>query len=349
MSTYNTRQWLEKAHSRSMEGTLIESNTLCPKCKYNLFGLKIGGICPECGSKIRPRQRRRHADRKTLSDAPIRRIRLLQLGYVLMSAGGLSVAFVVLLRGAGLVQAGAIVGLAASLCWLGGVAIVSLPRPREAVRGTEDKSWLLLRGASVVTQSAWFFLAAISIGQISAVASGSSIGPTVMITKELTNIGVLGFIPLFIMLKRLSNWSEDPYYGKRMFKAGLYLTTLWIAYGLGVRLRVPIALGNPMWMVEGLPLVPALILAAYFYAMLQILREAQSASWTVAQIHELKACEARDAVTRACEADEGRQKREHEGFGGPLKPPPGSMFGVGDPRKALGHAGQDLPMRTKRW
>ncbi|RMD65661.1 MAG: hypothetical protein D6824_02265, partial [Planctomycetota bacterium] len=155
--------------------------------------------------------------------------------------------------------------------------------------------------------------------------------------------------PTFWLFKRLACWSEDACNGDRIANAGLYLAAGGLLWMAGLRLNMPLI---PLFMVavgaSGLPLLGVFLVWAYGWALLQLVREARSASWTIARIRrdEAHAIEERERFERLHRL--GEQERAKLGVGGAVQAPPGSMLGVGDPRKASGHGGPDTPPR-KWW
>lgn len=371
--------WLAEAAKRANQGALIEDEQACDACGYSLRGLRVGGVCPECGEPIefdisvpgavrRRRQRRwwnrlgpaqligTHQRRRqrlarerlaasaepkpllkpetTLSQAPIWRIRLLQLGYVLAALGATGGGVGLALHRAGGVGGAAGVWLAAAALWLGGVAVLCAPKPRGAGREEEDWSWTLFRALALTTQSAWLLLAAAHAATQGTLAQGFVLTALV--------VAVAGLAPTFWLFKRLACWSEDACNGDRIANAGLYLAAGGLLWMAGLRLNMPLL---PLFVVAlgrtGLPLLGVFLVWAYAWALLQLVREARTASWTVARIRrdQAHAQEERERFERLRAL--GEQERERLGFGGAVQAPPGSMMGVGDPRKARGHGGPD--------
>jgi hypothetical protein len=250
MSAFNDPRYL--AASGAIKGVtmLVEQDRACPACGYNLKGLAVGGVCPECGRAIALAAKK--GDTDMLVDAP--------RGYLNRFAGSLTIAFVGLsfnLIGLFTVVVLAIVNsvfgfygqtgpngmvgpqlriptpsdgvfatvfLAGAGVWLTGLIIATIPRPTpltaDASRATE---WKRLRIATVITQSGWFLASALIL--VIAIAAptpppGTPMPGWVPFSATVAVIaacgGLVGLIPTAILLARYADWIPDPELGWRM-------------------------------------------------------------------------------------------------------------------------------------
>lgn len=135
-------------------GEVVADDRLCPKCKYNIRGLPIGGVCPECGMPIIAGPGTIKTRRELpIDQAPKRYMKLLEIGFMLLAFGGIGgVAVNVLLflnsidETRGLIMSGACL-----LAWTAGVLLVVRPRPLATARKPGEVEWKWLRRAAVAT------------------------------------------------------------------------------------------------------------------------------------------------------------------------------------------------------
>lgn len=127
-------------------GSVILEDEACPKCDYNLKGLRRGGVCPECGRGISARKRGKRA---LMIDAPRGYLRGLMLVFLMMGWAGIG-AFLIavvpmivfslpILRATGLASVLSVVAMVGALGWVGVVVVGrGAPVPNEAwVHGVE--------------------------------------------------------------------------------------------------------------------------------------------------------------------------------------------------------------------
>jgi len=81
MSNLNTEAYLRA--KGVIDSEPIDHDHPCPTCGYNLRGLKYGHKCPECGALIE----RRHRRLEHFMDAPIKYMKQIRLGMLLIAAG----------------------------------------------------------------------------------------------------------------------------------------------------------------------------------------------------------------------------------------------------------------------
>lgn len=109
---------------------MLEHDRPCGTCGYNLKGLSPGGVCPECGSPIRPRSGTSEIAPELL-EAP--RATVVSIGYGCLGLVGLTVLEFLVNVGMGLGKASTLwlsaVGVCFGLAWVAGVALVTSARP----------------------------------------------------------------------------------------------------------------------------------------------------------------------------------------------------------------------------
>lgn len=192
--------------------TIIMVDRECIDCGYNLRGLKIGGVCPECGRSIEAKKSApRYSDQ--LVQAPIGWLEAFSIGALLMflAALGLVVMTIALLfySGPAMILIIGFIGLA----WFAGVWLVTRPRPMLAATVVNTRlEWSGARVAARLTQACWPLA---SIGILLAVvlrqgaAPGAAVGVAAVCGSLLALVALGGLAPLCVMLARIADWAED--------------------------------------------------------------------------------------------------------------------------------------------
>jgi predicted Zn-ribbon and HTH transcriptional regulator len=182
----------------------------CAKCGYDLKGLEIGSVCPECGTTIKPKSA--FGPRGgTMTDADPRYVKRIIAGFSLMSAAILASMFglVATLFGGWLGYAMLLAGGAA---WVGGIWLISGRRPPDFhALGNPildaERSRLTVRVAS----GGWaLFVVLIVVG--AAFNAGGMAGATGVIAIAASIAGLAAFaglVPISIFVAELEFWMSD--------------------------------------------------------------------------------------------------------------------------------------------
>ncbi|MBX3353215.1 MAG: hypothetical protein KF684_09790 [Phycisphaeraceae bacterium] len=273
MSAFNDPRYLAAQGLLNTPRT-IEQDKPCPKCGYNLKGLTVGGVCPECGRAISVPQKRMLED--TLVDAP--RAYLLRFT-VAISAAFVGLACIIFGLFTALTLAvmnsvfgfygqsgpNAIVGpqlqiptpsdtfytlvfLFGSLAWVGGFVVTTLPRPDPPdADEPRRREWYRLRVASWGTQGAWVLAAALLLVlTMSAPTPGPGAGMPlwVVVIATISAISALvafvGLVPSAVLLSCYADWVPDTELSWRM------RTSAW-SIGVFGALIVVTGLTPPGW------------------------------------------------------------------------------------------------------
>lgn len=300
----------------------------CVGCGYNLKGLTIGAVCPECAQPITRLKARIPDD--VVTNAPIGYVRILQAGFTLMAAsavGGLFVPLVVF-TSPGFAPATA---LMVAMAWLAGVSIVCWPRPAPPPGRKRHSDWPILRIAVFVTQAAWPLAVIVGLSLAAAppapVALGATPAPTGLfggvsiVTKIIAALAVLGIVPTMWLLANLSEWVNDDDRARRLkYASGLAAVALLLEL-FGATFRLPI--GGPFGslMILGLNVVPLIAVGVVLYNVWSIVQLAQTTAWAIntakRQREREQALRERVERDRAAAQEELRAK---EPFGGPIPP-----------------------------
>lgn len=202
--------------ARALDEVILTEHP-CPKCGYELRGLKAGGVCPECGAAIRSPKAKRFAD--NLTDAPMWFLSRLAIGLGLMA--GVVVLGVVMTAYSGLLAfqmrplswlAGGTVALTLSLAWLGGCYIAMTKRPvttnmvRDAVLDTGPMRHAARATAAIPAVAVFAWALAVVTGHWSLSA----------LAGLVTIAALFGLVPLCVYLSSLADWSGDTVTGDRL-------------------------------------------------------------------------------------------------------------------------------------
>lgn len=186
-------------------GMPVEADRVCANCQYSLRGLRAGGVCPECGQPISTRSRRFEDN---LTDAPVAYLRVLALSCSVMAVSSLTITVCLIGFGAtGRTAFGAIAALA-SVAWWVGVFIATAPRPRHGFSSPGPHE-AYLRLASRWTQAGWgaaFFAAGVGLTLPAGTPAADATGIASLV---FSFVGLIGFVPLSILLADLGDWAQD--------------------------------------------------------------------------------------------------------------------------------------------
>lgn len=188
-------------------GDVVSDDRLCPKCKYNIRGLPIGGVCPECGTAIiaAPSGFGSRGE-LPIEQAPKAYMKLLETGFVLLAFGGIGgVAVNVMLFLGGMDKIrGFIMSGACLIGWTVGVLLVVRPRPLAEARKPGEIEWKWLRRAAVGTSLGALALVILSV------AIGMVWSPGVVIAGILHQVFALAALcTTAVYASFLCDWASD--------------------------------------------------------------------------------------------------------------------------------------------
>lgn len=242
MSAFNDPRYLA---AQGMLGTPmpIESDRPCAGCGYNLKGLFVGGVCPECGRPISVPKKRMLDD--TLVDAP--RAFLLRFAVAASAAFvglvcivfGLFTAITLLVINSvfgfyGQAGPNAIVGpqlriptpshtfyasvfMFGAVAWCAGFIVTTLPRPDPpGVHESRRREWLRLRLACWGLQCLWLLAASLLLLLVMRAPSpgpGAAMPTWVVVIATIASLSALfaflGLLPCAVLLARYADWVPD--------------------------------------------------------------------------------------------------------------------------------------------
>jgi hypothetical protein len=203
----------------------VESHLHCQGCDYDLFGLRFGGKCPECGLAIRPPIRVSGSS----NDAPIAALTRLRNGIFALLAALTTIPFAI--ASAFIPQAFAIaLGLLAILAiasWIYGVFILTAPLPGRPDEET-DRNATILRNATRALAFSWFFV----LGLPLIYRIGVPLSPIAMYLVWLVAViaAGTGFTLLSVSVSRLAAWANDPDLGHHLRGAAVAVALLILGF-----------------------------------------------------------------------------------------------------------------------
>ncbi|MCC5823087.1 MAG: hypothetical protein JJU44_07340 [Planctomycetes bacterium] len=192
-----------------MQPQVITESRPCNQCDYDLVGLTVGGLCPECGAPIRAKRRAIGPREGTMTDAPPSYVKKIMGGFAMMSFGvlGALMGLVVSVFGA---SVGQMIVLLASGLWLGGVWVITGPRPPDFA-DLENPILDAARTRLLVRIAGGMWLLFLVLVLAGGLASGVSIlGPTLRVLSGIAGLlAFVGLIPISIYVAELEFWMSN--------------------------------------------------------------------------------------------------------------------------------------------
>ncbi len=250
MSAFNDPRYLAASGAIKGVTVMVEQDRACPGCGYNLKGLSVGGVCPECGRPISLAAKKGLDD--MLVDAPARYLHrfatALTAGFLGLAITVFGVWMLITLTILNSVfgfygQTGrngiagpqariptpsdgvfASVFLFGASLWLAGLVVATQPRPTPpGASESRESEWTGFRKAAWITQAGWFLASVLILTLALAFtppAGGAPIPAWVVMTATgavlSAFVGLAGLVPTAILLARYADWIPDTELGWRM-------------------------------------------------------------------------------------------------------------------------------------
>lgn len=304
-------------------GETYEPGRLCAHCNYDLGGVPVGNVCPECGKAAGRAGRRGRSGRivESLMDAPMWYLKSLALGTTLLCG----VLFAVMLLGlfgtvllrrsyGDLPPAG--LKLMLAIVWWVGVYIATSPRALTNPGSFNAKAeWRRLRVVNRVTQAFWAIGASLGLMHAAVTANMLPGGPTpngallISIAWAIaTLIGMFGLVPLCIQLGDLAEWAQDSPLNARFNTAGGS-----IAFGGVINIVLELTTRiNPLWFLFKFLSLMALLLLVFgvvlFFA--NIFNFATMIHWAIRNKEKLHEVDERRMERDLREAERLREQQD---------------------------------------
>jgi len=211
--------------------------------------------------------------------------------------------------------------------WVSGLTMLAFAR-WSRTEPTEQRAdlhaWLV--AGSAATQSLWLGVAALT-------TLGGSNDWIDLTNRLLAAAAMVGFIPTVFSLGRLAEWVGDELRSHRLNITATLLGVFGALIAVDWALRAPF----PFPLFANIAAFALVFSLAYVLWSLAQLTTASLWSSRIAQFEQARIERLRRRVRDDIEQREQR-RRDAEPFGGPVKPPPGSMMGV-DTRPDTGPEG----------
>lgn len=210
----------------------------CPRCSYNLKGLRTGDRCPECGTPIKRAARAQLAT--AVSDVPIEYLRVMRLGAMLVCIG-LPLGAITMVIGIVMITASGAksdVFLIAALgfaCWYAGVFLLHTDQPGavEESRISDEGSgprpaywkWRLANRILGAAPATAMLMASAAIQLMSPITGATTSSQLLTILAAATGlIGLLAFFSVCYYQAMIADWVGDSEMGYRFRTAPLVAT-----------------------------------------------------------------------------------------------------------------------------
>lgn len=211
----------------------------CPRCSYNLKGLRTGDRCPECGTPIKRAARAHQAS--AVSEVPIGYLRTMRTGALLMCLG-LPVGAIAMVAGMVMVASGnanAEVFLIAALgfaCWHAGVYLIHSDQPGavETARINDDGSgprpaywkWRLANRIFGAAPAAAMLMATGALRLISPLTGVTTYTQVLALAAAAASlVGLLAFFSVCYYQATIADWVGDSEMGYR-FRTAPFVATI---------------------------------------------------------------------------------------------------------------------------
>jgi predicted Zn-ribbon and HTH transcriptional regulator len=206
--------------------TNIAQDRDCDHCGYNLKGLPMGSKCPECGTPVR--RVAANLNGTIMDEAPTHFVRKLRFGFLFAST-----AIIMLIAGVFFSDLTYVsIDILASLLWVGGIFLITLPRPNRAnIRPDKildnDKFRMLVRALNV----SWIADALITAGIVSLQSTPN--GGNAFVLGTLAVLGAIVsitawicIIPTSVYIAEIAYWASNNPVANRLRGTAWFLAVL---------------------------------------------------------------------------------------------------------------------------
>lgn len=303
--------------SKSVGLNAFEGDRPCGSCGYNLKGLSPGGVCPECGTPIRPKAGTSEIA-PDLLEAP--RSLVTTIGMACIGLAGLTV--LEILVGIGMAWGGAsalwtsAIGVCFGLAWVACVVLATVPRPG----GPKDGPGAAFEGATrwaarVLSLLVPAGFACVVVAEVLK-QRGLLPGQWELVAPYVRYGSRLSYVPLALAVANLAlSGAEETVTWRTRAGAALMLVT-FVVHGFALWLSTlgAVGAGAGLFMVIG----AVAWLGAWVFMLLGLVQAGLMMLWSVKYVDE-----SADRERRRLE----REQRDRERFKVPASSPIGPYMG----------------------
>lgn len=305
--------------SKSVGLNAFEGDRPCGSCGYNLKGLSPGGVCPECGTPIRPRAGTSEIA-PDLLEAP--RSLVTTIGLACLGLAGLTLLEMLVSIGMAWGRASALwtsaIGVCFGLAWVAGVALATRPRPGAPKDGAPAMiesgiRWVARLMSLMVPAGFACVLMAEVLKQ-----RGLLPGHWEMLAPYMGFGGKASYVPLALAVANLAlSGAEETVAWRTRAGAALMVATFVISgFALWMTTLGAVGAGAGLFMV----IAAVAWLAAWIFTLLGLTQVGLMMLWSVKYVDE-----SADRERRRIE----REIRDRERFKVPASSPIGPYMGAG--------------------
>lgn len=305
--------------NKSVGLNVFEDDRPCGSCGYNLKGLAAGGVCPECGTPIRPKAGTSEIAPELL-EAP--RALVTTIGYGCIGLAALTLLEIVVGIAMAWGRASALwtgaIGLCFGLAWVAGVVLVTIARPGAPRDGAG--AWLELvirwaaRGMSLLVPAGFMCLVVAEVLKQRLLLSGN----WELIAPYVGFGGKLSYVPLALAVANLALSGAEDAVAWRTRAGALLMVVTFAVSGLALWMTTLGAVGAG----AGIFMVIAAVawMVAWILTLLGLTQAGLMMLWSVKYVDE-----SADREKRRIE----REIRDRERFKVPAASPIGPYMGAG--------------------
>lgn len=289
----------------------IDESIECVRCGYDLKGLPLDGVCPECGvaavQSVSPTPAgglRRTGAPKPIPFEFVGRgvLQRLRLGFTMAAFGGLGWALGLYFPGPFVFQGPVLIGIAAlsGLLWIGGLLVLAAPRPREGADASwfgPQSEWRGRRALMLATQ------ALLPVAHMSLVLGGVFGSELLVGLYVVLMLAVApGWSAVASYCSELAHWLSHSHASHSLQSTAVWLPVLGIV-SVGAIVLTPITNILGLLIIAYLALIGFLVYFVIFLSRLTGL--AMTAGWAIRNADEARAREARRLEKALAHKEEG--------------------------------------------
>jgi len=199
---------------RRLSPLTIEEDRKCVSCGYNLLGLRVDSICPECGRPIQVRRKSIPRYTDNLINAPKLWLASFAFGCFILFVAGMSMLVTLIILSVAPTNAkfSIAIGVCLAAClWFVASFIVTQPRPMMPLTAIDPKKeWRGLRWSARITQFFWIGMAALVAFSWHSLARNVTPSPYILYSAfTCFVIAAAGLMWLCVYISNIAFWGDQ--------------------------------------------------------------------------------------------------------------------------------------------